>query len=81
MEEFNSININLGGITWDQFGNAREADIDNLLNTSNIHGPERIVVVDLWKRYQTELNKVKYLILIIVPHYKFCFFVIFVANY
>jgi hypothetical protein len=66
MEEFNNININLGGITWDQFGNAREVDIDDLLNTLNIHGPERIVVVDLWKRHPNRTQQGKYILFLLL---------------
>ncbi len=57
MEEFNNlrdININLGGITWDQFGNADRVDIDDLLSTMNIRGPQRIAVVDLWKKHPNQ---------------------------
>jgi hypothetical protein len=66
MEEFN--NLGLEGITWDQFGNAREADIDDLLINQNIHGSRRIVVMDLWKRHPKRKGKI-YLILLFLLLY------------
>jgi hypothetical protein len=56
-EEFNNLNINLDGITWNQFGNADRVDIDDLLDTLNIHGRRRIVVVDLWKRHPNQKSQ------------------------
>jgi hypothetical protein len=47
--EFNA--LNLGQITYTQFGNARESDIDDLLDFKNIHGEERLAIVDVWKRH------------------------------
>jgi hypothetical protein len=83
MEEFNSlndININLGGIAWDQFVNARKADIDGLLNTQNIHGPQRVVVVDLWRRHAniTQQGKI-YLILIFLLLYLILDFALYIC--
>jgi hypothetical protein len=50
-EEFNNLNIDLGGITWDQFKDARERDIDDLLDHCIIHGPPRVLLVLLWARH------------------------------
>ena len=51
-EEFNNLGFddNLG-VSWLEFGNAREKDIDDLLETNSIRGAKRIKLVALWKRH------------------------------
>jgi hypothetical protein len=52
-QEFNNLpllGINLD-VSWSTFGNADRSDLDDLFVTNNIHGKERLTVVDLWKRH------------------------------
>jgi hypothetical protein len=45
---FNGFNF---GISWAQFGNAREQDIDLLFIEEGVGAVDRIKLVDMWKRH------------------------------
>ena len=47
-EQFASYNL---GITWTVFGDLRESDLDDLLETMQICGVQRGNLVSLWKRH------------------------------
>ena len=46
--QFNTFNL---GVSWSVFGNADRSDLDDLLATKNIHGEDRLTIVDLWKNH------------------------------
>jgi hypothetical protein len=47
-EQFASYNLD---ISWTEFGDQRESDLDDFLATDNIHGERRTKLVSLWKRH------------------------------
>ena len=47
-EQFASYNL---GVSWAEFGDQRESDLDDLLVTKNIHGEARTKLVSLWTRH------------------------------
>lgn len=48
--------LNLGKITYTQFGNARETDLDLFVNSMELTPLQRIAIVDVWKRHPNKQN-------------------------
>ncbi len=64
-------------MTWSEFGDTKDSDINDLFDTNNIHGEKRVKLVSLWTRHpkrEAQAQGSKY----IVPHSKFCIICIFV---
>ena len=77
-ERFNTFDL---GISWYEFGDLRESDLDAILGATDLTPVQKGKVVSLWKRHPNRQTGKIYLILIIVPHFKCCIIYLLFCKY